>query len=64
MACFGPKADGPQIFGPDQAGPIYKCRTRPKWADGTLPWATEKLTSIALYITVQYYATNLNTAAH
>ena len=34
MARFGPRADGPQIFGPGQAGPIYKRRTGPKWADG------------------------------
>ena len=36
MARFGPRADGPQIFGPGQAGPIYKRRTGPKWADGPL----------------------------
>ena len=34
MARFGPRADGPPIFGPGQAGPIYKRRTGPKWADG------------------------------
>ena len=34
MARFGPRADGPPILGPGQAGPIYKCRTGPKWADG------------------------------
>ena len=34
MARFGPRADGPSIFGPGQAGPIYKRRTGPKWADG------------------------------
>ena len=34
MARFGPRADGPPIFGPGQAGPIYKRRIGPKWADG------------------------------
>ena len=34
MARFGPRADGPLSFGPGQAGPIYKRRTGPKWADG------------------------------
>ena len=34
MARFGPRADGPPIFGPGQAWPIYKRRTGPKWADG------------------------------
>ena len=34
MARFGPRADMPPIFGPGQAGPIYKRRTGPKWADG------------------------------
>ena len=28
------RADGPPIFGPGQAGPIYNLRTGPKWADG------------------------------
>ena len=34
MARFGPRANGPPIFGPGQARPIYKRRTGPKWADG------------------------------
>ena len=34
MARFGPRADGPPIFGPGQAGPFYKRKTGPKWADG------------------------------
>ena len=34
MARFGPRADGPPIFGPGLAGPIYKRRIGPKWADG------------------------------
>ena len=34
MAHFGPRADGPLIFGPGQARPIYKPRTGTKWADG------------------------------
>ena len=34
MARFGPRADKPPIFGPGQAGPIYKHKTGPKWADG------------------------------
>ena len=34
MARFGPRADGPPIFGPGQAGPIYKRKTGPIWADG------------------------------
>ena len=34
MVRFGLRANGPPIFGPGQAGPIYKCRTGPKWADG------------------------------
>ena len=32
MARFGPRAYGPLIFGPGQAGPIYKRRTGPKRA--------------------------------
>ena len=48
MARFGPRANGPPIFGPGQAGPIYKRRTGPKWAEvpsrapGKPAWARPK----------------------